>query len=300
MPQPIIDTRRLHIFMTVAEELHFRHAAKRLNMSQPPVSMAVRSLEEDLGVTLLERSTRRVTLTGAGRALKEEGEGLLEALHRLEEKVKHASEGTTGTLSIGFVGIAMSMGLADHIRQFRTTTDRVNLRLEEASPLRLLQDVDRGLLDIAFVRALEKPQTTLPTVLIKEESYWLALPNDHHLAREEAVPLCALDEEPILFFPRRFDPVLHDRWLEIFATEKIAPRRVQEVRSLQTELGLVRAGVGLSLVSESVAKMQSEGVVFRPLLGHLPKVRLFAVWRGDDAHEVRDRFLNVATNDFKS
>ena len=117
-----IDTRRLVWFLAVAEELHFRKAAQRLKVTQPPLSMAIRGLEEDLGVTLLTRTTRSVELTHAGARLYERGQEIVRELLGLETELKQIQEGQQGQLNVGFIGIAMWMGLPQVIGAFFAQT----------------------------------------------------------------------------------------------------------------------------------------------------------------------------------
>ncbi len=265
-------------------------------MTQPPVSMAVRGLEEDLGVRLLQRSTRRVELTSAGRLLLERGRALERELGRLEEDIKRAAAGAVGRLSVGFVGIAMWMGVADIIRRFGQSYPEVSLTLEEVPSGELQLRLERGDLDVGFIRALDQPPKTLDRRLVSEEHYWLAIPEGHPLEERKQVDVAALHGQAMLFFPRRFDPKIYDRWQEVFAAHDVSPELVQEARSIQTEIGLVSAGVGVCLVTASVARQPYQGVVFRRLTGVIPTVRLYAAWRAGDRHAVRNRFLAELMN----
>ena len=288
-----IDTRRLIFFLTVAEELHFRRAAERLHITQPPLSMAIRGLEEDLGVTLMTRTTRSVQLTPAGERLFERGQAIVGELRWLETELKQVAKGQRGRLSVGFVGIAMWMGLPEMIRSFRGDYPDVQLRLDEIPSALLQEKTLAGEVDIGFIRALETPDPRLSHQLVAEEEYWLAMPQGHPLAAFDEVPLDALHEEHLLFFPRRFGPLIYDRWIAVFAEAGIEPVLIQEVRSFHAELSLVVAGVGLCLMTESVTHGSRPGVEYRRLLGPTPKVRVFGVWNPRDKSQTRDCFLEV-------
>jgi DNA-binding transcriptional LysR family regulator len=286
-----IDTRRLTIFLTVAEELHFRRAAKRLHMSQPPLSMAIRSLEEDLGVQLLERSTRAVRLTRSGMHLYEHGQRLLQDMIQLETQVQQVATGQIGALRLGFVGIAMWMDLPNVIRDFRAAFPKVQLQLDESPSANVQEQVLAGRLDLGLVRALDKPDARLENKLIYEENYWLAIPASHPFAKRQRIRLSDLDNQSLLFFPRRFDPSIYDKWQQVLTMAGVTPRLVQEARSVHTELALVQAEVGLCLVTAATTRAQRDGVVYRKLIGDIPKVRVFAVWDGEHAHEIRTAFV---------
>ena len=288
-----IDLRRLTFFLTVAEELHFRRAAKRLHMTQPPLSLAIRGLEEDLGVQLLHRTTRAVSLTPAGAFLFDRGQVILDDLRQLEVEVQQVASGVRGRLRLGFVGIAMWMGVPEVIRDFRRGFSDVQLHLEELPSARLQEEVIAGRMDVALVRALETPDVRLEHRLIREEDYWLAIPEEHPLCESSEVPLDALDGQDLLFFPRRFGPLIYDRWVALFAEEGLRPNLIQEARSFHAELALVIAGVGSCLVTESVTRDARQGVVFRKLVGPAPKVRVFAVWEKQVENALRHHFLEA-------
>ena len=129
-----MDYRQLRFFAAVADELHFGRAAKRLGITQPPLSVAIKGLETDLGVRLLDRTTRQVRLTPAGVTLKAEARRLLKDLDRAATRVRRVGQGIEGTISIGFVGVANQLGLPDLVRAFHQAAPRVHLELDERPP----------------------------------------------------------------------------------------------------------------------------------------------------------------------
>ncbi len=154
-----IDLERLRCFLAVAEERHFRRAAERLDRTQPPVSMAVKKLEESLGVQLLERSTRSVSLTPAGLALQEKGAALMEQVARTARHVQRVGNGLEGTIAMGFVGVAMTLGLPALIAQFHDQVPDVSLELDELPSQALVQRLLNGQIDLATpVRPVPEPQ----------------------------------------------------------------------------------------------------------------------------------------------
>ena len=241
-----IDSRRLSIFVAVAEELHFSRAADRLGMTQPPVSAAIRGLEADLGVKLFQRSTRRVTLTAAGQVLLARGRALQDELMQIEEDVRRAAEGALGECAVGFFGAAMWMGIGDLIQRFGEAFPEVRLSLEELPNAELEARLLDGQLSLGFLGRITPLPESLDGTLVCEEPYWIALPADHSLAKRRKVDLRKLDHQPLLFFPRRYDPILYDAWDDTFDAYNVRPKIREEVRSIQAEIGLVAAGVGMS------------------------------------------------------
>jgi len=289
-----IDLRRLRCFLAVADELHFRRAARRLGMSQPPLSAAIRSLEEDLGARLFERSTRSVRITGAGLLLKERGERLVADLEQLERQVRLAAAGHLGRLAVGFVGIATHMGLPAVLRSFSRSEPEVDLHLEELPSPALLEQVRSGRLDLGYVRGIEPPAGGLSSRAFASEPYVLAVPEGHPLQSRKLVALEDLDGEALLFFPRSFSPPIHDALLRALHEASVRPRLVQEARSLQAEMALVAAGIGACLVARSAASQPREGVSFLPLAPGLPPVSVFEVWQPESGNEVLERFLRAS------
>ena len=284
-----IDLERLRCFLAVAEEGHFRRAAERLERTQPPVSMAVKKLEEALGVQLLERSTRSVRLTPAGLALQDKGAALMEQVARTARHVQRVGDGLEGTIAMGFVGVAMTLGLPALIAQFHEAMPDVSLELDELPSQTLVRRLLNGQLDLAFLRG--EPPDPLDYKPFREEDYWLAIPANDPLASQKEIALSDLNQTPILFFPRAFQPDIYDEWILAFHRAGITPNFVQEIRSLGAEMGLVAAGVGTALITESVTQQSRAGVTYRPLSGDVPRVEVNVAWHPDRFSETAGQFV---------
>ena len=286
-----MNFRQLRFFSVVAEELHFGRAAHRLGITQPPLSVAIKALEDDLDVRLLDRTTRQVRLTPAGLALQDEARRLLSDLERAATRVRRIGQGIEGNLSIGFVGVANLLGLPALIRTFHHAAPAVTLALDERPTDALVEGVRSGRLDLAFLRVWERPPADLAHRPFVEEGYALAMPADAPLAAHAHLTLADLDGAPLLFFPRRFHPQIHDAWLAAFHRAGVVPRLVQEARTVQTEMALVKAGLGMALVTRSAADQAQEGVVYRPLTGDMPTVDVRVVWRPENETPLLQRFI---------
>ena len=148
-----MELRHLRYFLAVAEELHFHRAAARLHISQPPLSQQIRALERELGVTLLERNRRRVTLTTAGEGFRDDARAILAAVDRAADKARSVARGSLGTLSIGFVGSAMfSPVLPEMLREFRAGHPDVELLLRELPTVAQIHAIVAGELDLGVIR----------------------------------------------------------------------------------------------------------------------------------------------------
>jgi DNA-binding transcriptional LysR family regulator len=288
-----IDFRRLRCFLVLAEELHFGRAAKRLNMTQPPLSVALRGLENELGVRLLERSTRRVRLSPAGALLKQRGEALFDELQRTTRLVRALGQGKSGSIGIGFVGVATLLGAAEAVRRYRNQEPAVVIDLQERPTAELLERLRREQLDAVFVRVLGPVDSAFSSRRFAQADYGLAIPADHPLRRRKRVSVRDLDGQQLLFFPRTLHPAVYDDWLARFEQANVRPRIVQEIRTLQTELTLVAAGMGIALIAEPVKRQLPHGVVWRKLSGPRPVVDVHVVWRKDDTSPVVAGFLSL-------
>ena len=284
-----MELRHLRYFVAVAEELHFRRAAERLHMSQPPLSQQIRRLEEDVGATLLTRNQRRVELTAAGAAYYARARDILDAVEDAAREARRVQRGEVGRLDVGFVGSAVYSIVPELLRAFRAAYPEVGLRLRELGTSEQLRRLEDGGLDVGFLRSPGgRPGLTIETVL--REPVVVALPDGHRLAAAAEVRVEELAGEPLVLMTRAGAPGLRDALAPV--TEGLGEEAiVQEVAEMQTVIGLVAAGVGISLVPDSVRALARSGVVYRPLDGEPPQVALSAAWRTGDESPVLAAFL---------
>ncbi len=288
-----MELRHLRYFLAVAEELHFRRAAERLHISQPPLSQQVRALEAELGVVLLERNRRGVALTPAGSVFLAEARVILAAVDTAAESARSVARGAAGRLSIAFVGSAMHSALPAVLRAHRLAFPQVELALRELPTGGQAEALRAGRIDVGVIRPpVDEPDLTVET--IHSEPVVVALPDGHRLAAREQVALGDLLGEGFVLLARRETPGLHDTLLRALAEAGGAPRVVQEVREMQTVVGLVAAGLGVSLVPASVGADAHAGIAYRPVADPAPTVSLALAWRTADRSAVLDAFLETA------
>jgi DNA-binding transcriptional LysR family regulator len=288
-----MELRHLRYFVVVAEELHFRRAAERLHMSQPPLSQQIRALEQEIGATLFERNQRKVELTAAGEAFFERAREILDAVEDAARQARRVQRGEVGRLAVGFVGSAMYSFVPELLREFRSHAPDITLRLHELGTSEQLRQLEDGRLDVGFVRVPRtRPELTFETLL--EEPVVAALPDAHPLATHPLLRLADLEGEPLVLLTRAGAPGLREALAEAIDRLGGEERVVQEAAEMQTVVGLVAAGVGVSLVPESVRALARAGVTYRPLDGYAPKVRLAVAWRVADDSPVLAAFLEMA------
>jgi len=277
----MIDLRRLRCFVAVAEELHFGRAARRLNMSQPPLSVQIRELEREIGAPLLARTQRHVELTAAGATLLAEARRLLAQADLAIERTRRSARGELGHLTIGFVSTADYSLLPPLVRRFRARHPDIGLTLRELTGDRQLELLARGELDLGLMYGpLQASGLAGRSVLC--ERLIAALPTAHPLARRRAVAAKALRGEGLILFPRPLAPGLYDQAIGVCQRAGFAPRIVQEAVQMQTILGLVAAGLGAALVPACMALLKRPDVAYLPLAPAGPWVETIAVSRADD------------------
>ncbi len=276
------ELRHLVYFREVARALHFRRAAETLAVAQPALSRQIAQLEEALGVTLFERSRRKVELTAAGRALAERIEPLLRGLAAVPDELRALTDGQTGQVKVAFTGLAMATVLPGILREFHRRFPKIRLELNESPTSAQLAALAAGEIACGFFH----PDATTPGLRTREllrEKNGVLLPADHALARRESLRLKELAQTPWVMFPRAHNPGFYDRVLAAFAKAGVTPRIAEEVWPRANAVGLVRAGLGATFMCPSEARPLPEGVAFRPLEGPAPESRLVVGWRAADA-----------------
>ena len=290
-----MELRHLRYFVTVAEELHFGRAAKKLHISQPPLSMQIRALENELGVTLLNRTQRSVALTQAGNALLGEARHILACVDQAVLTTRRASRGEIGELAIGFISVADYNVLPVVLREFRRAFPLVNLTLRESTTDAQLRDLAAGRIDVGFVLPpINEP--SLESVPILREPLIAALPEKHPLARRPGkLALEKLKDAPFILFPRPYAPGLYDDVVSCCKAAGFSPRVEQEAIQMQTIVSLVSAELGVALIPASLTNLRRTRVTYKSLRGGSPLTEVRLVWRrGDDLPALRV-FVDVAS-----
>ena len=299
MKETLIDLRAWRQFVAVAEELHFGRAAQRLHMTQPPVTQAIAQLEKTLGIVLFDRTRRRVALTPAGEALLPDVRELLARAQALPVRARAAAAGQVGRVRLAFVSTIGFERLPVWVREFRVLCPEVALELVEATGDLQLETLARGEIDAGLM--LHSPGFAPPELerlAVAEEPLVLALPAAHPLAKADPLRLDAVLAEPLVIFPRRILPSLHDAIFGLYHAAGRTPLVVQEAIQMQTIVNLVSAGLGLAWVPESVRQFQRQGIVYRSLGAPgrklAPDCETSLAWRGGSANATLELFLRFA------
>lgn len=256
----------LRYFAVLAEELHFGRAAERLAITQPPLSGAIKSLEDELGVRLFERDSKHVQLTAAGEAFLAEVNQILERVARAEQVVKAVAVGLRGTLEVGVTGSLVYRDVPAIVQHFGRSVPGVEVMLREMSSAEQVAALLRGQLHAGFLNASAVPPqlTSLP---LPSDHFVCCLPAGHPQAQAAEIDLATLAGERFVMFSREVAPANHDNVIAIFSRAGIHPHTVHATRQWLTVIGMIANGLGVSLVPSSLARTQVAGVVFVPLRG---------------------------------
>tara|TARA_R110000787_G_scaffold20281_26_gene60455 strand:- start:1500 stop:2387 length:888 start_codon:yes stop_codon:yes gene_type:complete len=290
-----MELRHLRYFVAVAEALHFRRAAEKLGIQQPPLSMQIRQLELEIGTPLFLRSKRRISLTDAGRSFLEDARNILSAAQDATGRARTAALGERGRLRVGMINSAPFHPLILQIlREYRNRFPGVWMTLEEASTPELAESVVSRKLDLAFVRPLLDTPPALQSEHLFNEPVLVALPSGHPLSRRRNIKLEALSEEPFVLFSRHIGSGLYDQIISACHRAGFSPRVTQEALQVTSIVNLVAAGLGVSLVPASMRKIHSEGIAYRPLVRDAPIAQMSVIHRREESMQAVRNLLELA------
>ena len=292
-----MELRQLTQFCAVADELSFRRAAERLHMAQPPLSVAIRKLEEELGATLFERRGRSIALTDAGTAALHRARRVLAEIDQLREATRLSASGETGRVRIGFVGSATYSLLPRLLPRLRRTCPGIDLELHESTNEVMLAQLETGRLDLGLVRfPTGSSAPGLQYALVERDVFQAVLPKGHALAAGRSVTLKALAQQPLIDYSSTAVAGLHAMVMLAFQQAGLTPQVAQEATQVQTVISLVESGLGVALVPSVAARLSSRQVVFRPIRG-LPDgvaIGIALTWAPDTASMATRRLREVA------
>ncbi|MBA5600570.1 LysR family transcriptional regulator [Pectobacterium aroidearum] len=260
-----IELRHLRYFIAVAEELHFGRAAERLRISQPPLSQQIQILEEQVGAKLLARNNRNVQLTPAGEMFLKEAWSIISQVDQAAERASRIQRGEIGELTIGFTSSAPFIKkISSSLLRFRQTYPEVHIQMMELNTKQQIEPLLNGKLDIGIMRNNPLPDA-LDHQLLLREPLIAVVQESHPLAQQaagRAINITQLANEPFVFFSRAVGTALYDDMLTLLKRYGISPYITQEVGEAMTIVGLVSAGLGVSILPASFLRIRVDGVKY--------------------------------------
>lgn len=287
-----MELRQLTYFIAVAEERHFGRAAKRLHIAQPPLSQQIRQFEEQLGVRLLDRTTRRVDLTAAGALMLERGRSILNEIESLQADVYQVGQGATGVLHVGFSGSSTYSIMPTMVRAAAEQYPGLTLDLHGEM---LTPAMERQLLDHTLDAAILRPPVSSAEIdfrILSSEPLVVALPSHSPLASDRPLSMVELTEQRFVTYPP--ESVLYRMTADLCRQAGFQHRVSQMAQETSTILSFVAAGGGVALMPASVQSVQLRGVRYRELEDS-PRAELAVAWRSEDRSVLLSNFVQLIT-----
>ncbi len=286
-----IELRHMRHFLVVAEELHFRRAAERLNIAQPALSRSIQHLELALGVKLFERSKRNVRITAAGRKYTEGCKSVLAAAEAAADNARLVHSGRLGLLRIGYTDFAISARLPGLLTGFQQECPGVILKPVHGVTNIQLEHLAGGALDVGFVTGPINMAGT-ETRLIQEEEFVCVVYEDHPLATRQIVELAELADEDFVHGPIKDWEYFYYQLFPLCRRAGFMPRIVQEVYNSAAILGLVAGRMGITILTESTGASPIPGLVKIPIARLDERLQTYAIWRRKAMNGVTQRFVS--------
>lgn len=292
-----MDVRQLRCFIAVAEELHFGRAAERLALAPPALSRQISALEDELGVSLLTRTTRQVAMTRAGLIMLEEAKGILVKMEHASRAVRGASLASGKVLRVGAIDAASSSFVPEALASFRQLYPGIEIKFVEAMTAALIQMLEAGKLDLALTRPPRKP-TDCAFEVLRVERPIVVLNEAHPLAQREHLTMLDLVGEPFVVPSKRIRPFAYDLVMSYFESVGSVPNVTIEATEKPAMMSAVAAGLGMALAPDWVARLSFPGVTMRRLRGALldpppPGALVGIAWRPHQKLDARDDFLAI-------
>lgn len=277
----MLELSHLRCFVAVAEELHFGRAAVRLNLTQPPLSRQIQTLETLLGVKLLDRTSRSVRLTRAGQRFLLEARDLLRMAEGAALAARRTASGQAGSITLGFTAASGYELLPRLIQLFRAQAPDIDVVLKEMVSAHQIEALISGRIDVGLVRPVFN-RREFESLCVVREPLFLAMPDRHYLVNKPAISIADLDGQPIVTYSPYEARYFYDLVAALFAKAGVSPNYVQYISQIHSIIGLVKAGIGLALVPKAAKNLRFDGVTMLPITDTSTSIELHAIWRSSN------------------
>ncbi len=289
-----MELRHLRYFQAIAEELSFSRAARRLNVVQPALSRAIKELEEELGIELLVRTSRSVSLTAAGKVMLDDTALIFERLDLSIRRARRAASGQQGELRLGYIGPPTNPFLSRLLEEYARLCPQVTVHLEERTPERVWEMVAKGRLDVALTRPVHAHVSLgMQTLLLRNERLCAALPHRHPWASKKTLPWRQLTEKPLIILARREGAGLHDEILAACRQAGFSPKLAHTPSLIGTVLRYVESGAGIGVVPECLGESEASQRWKQVRLTPAQTVPLVMVWKDERQEPPAVAFRNL-------
>jgi DNA-binding transcriptional LysR family regulator len=291
------ELRQLRCFVAAAEELHFGRAAQRMNMTQPPLSRQIQLLEHVVGVKLLDRTSRAVKLTPAGRVFLLEARRIIRLTESAAMTARRIASGEAGTVTVGFTAASGYGFLPRLLLQMGSSAPNIALVLKEMVSTEQVESLLTGRIDVGFLRPpIDRGEFS--TLRVAREGLVAALPSGDERLAKASLTLADFDKRPLIMYAPDGARYFHDLLAGQFEGAGVAPHFVQSLSQIHSVLALVRAAIGAALVPEAATSLHFDDVHFRNIETHPSQpVELFAAWRSDNDNPALVAFLDQLHQD---
>ncbi len=292
----MITFKEIKYFITVSEELNFRKAAKRLNISQPPLSQQIMTLEEKLNFKLFVRNKKGVKITLAGKNFLNNCYDISLKLNNSIETGRKINNGEVGNLKIGFSTLASFNVLPNKISNFLKIYPKVELNLIEMRTEKIVKELKEKKIDIGFAgkKIIDKE---IKGITLSKENIILAINKNNHLAKKKNISITDIKNEKFILFPKSKGAIgLYDRIIEFCQRAKFEPNVIQEAYEIEVILGLVSGGLGVALIPENAGLLKLKNIIFKNFKETPPKSEIYLLMKNNNNNSLTHNFFEISKN----
>lgn len=291
-----MDIRQLRYFVTLCEELHFRRAAERLHITQAPLSVAIKSLEIELGAQLFVRTQRRVAITPVGARFRDHARNVIDQLDRSIDEIREIVSGEAGQLRIGFtIASSLLFFFPQIIRTYRVRYPKVDLKLFDLSSQQQIIALQDREIDVGLLRSPDIPlRGDIHFTELLQDPLVVAMHAEHPLNTRDEITIEDLRGEPMIFYPRKFGVGIYEQFFRLCSRAGFAPNIVQEVRESATIISLAASGLGIAVVPAELQCIHVPNIAFKPLTDKGAMTHLVMASRAGEAGTLVANFRRLA------
>jgi DNA-binding transcriptional LysR family regulator len=286
----MMNLQQFRYFVALGEELHFRRAAERLNLSQPALTRSIQQLEHAVGLDLVKRDNRNVSLTPAGEEYLKGLRTILSTFEGATDRARRVAQGEAGAVRISYTDIAVAGILPTVVRSFRAAHPNIAIEANHGCTQAQINDLESGKLDVGFFTG-PWAREGYSTWMVQRDAFVAVLPAQHRLANTPVLRLRDLADEPFVLGEPRFWMHYHVHLNRICREAGFEPRVVQYASNNEGILGLVACGMGVSVQAESIRTYGRSNVVMRYFENETAEVPTIAAWRDEPMDAVTQRLV---------